>query len=334
MLRKPRRPSTLPADLSGKSWQFGRSRSASGLPTSGRFVRRRSLTCSGRRARLRRLGSTDRRRRLDRPGSLLPGASLPVLLGAIYSIAGRDLFLTRICQAIIGASTCALLALAGRRLHSERVGLLAGVGLAIYAPAIFFDGLLQKSVLDLFFVSLVLWLLSGLANHPVMRSRWFSLGLALGALTLTRENGLVLIVPILVWRLLQPDVSWQSSTVRSTMLAFALGLLLVLLPVAVRNRAVGGEWHMTTSQFGPNLYLGNNANADGTAGFLRQGRGAVGTSARMRPIWRRPPRDEPSRREKFPATGCDRRWPTYEPIPGNGQSSKPERRCCSRMPRN
>ena len=199
----------------------------------------------------------------------------PYFLGAIYSIAGRDLFLTRICQAIIGASTCALLALAGRRLHSERVGLLAGVGLAIYAPAIFFDGLLQKSVLDLFFVSLVLWLLSGLVNHPVMRSRWFSLGLALGALALTRENGLVLIVPILVWRLLQPDVSWQSSTVRSTMLAFALGLLLVLLPVAVRNRAVGGEWHMTTSQFGPNLYLGNNANADGTAGFLRQGRGAV-----------------------------------------------------------
>ena len=59
------------------------------------------------------------------------------------------------------------------------------------------------------------------------------------------------------------------------MVAFALGLVLVVLPVAVRNRAVGGEWHMTTSQFGPNFYLGNNPNADGTAGFLRQGRGAV-----------------------------------------------------------
>jgi len=199
----------------------------------------------------------------------------PYFLGTIYWIAGRDLFLTRICQAMIGATGCALLALAGRRLHSERVGLIAGLGLAIYAPAIFFDGLLQKSVLDVFFIALVLWLVSGLLDNPGIPSRWFSLGLALGGLALTRENGLILVAPILVWRLLQPDASWRSSTLRSTMVAFALGLALVLLPVAVRNRVVGGEWHVTTSQFGPNFYLGNNANADGTAGFLREGRGAV-----------------------------------------------------------
>ncbi len=199
----------------------------------------------------------------------------PYFLGTIYSIAGRDLFLARICQALIGATACALLALAGRRLHSERAGLVAGLGLAIYAPAIFFDGLLQKSVLDVFFMCLVLWLLTGLLDNPGRRSRWFSLGLALGGLTLTRENGLVLVAPILLWRLMQPDVSWQSQTLRSTMVAFALGLALVVLPVAVRNRVVGGEWHMTTSQFGPNFYLGNNPDADGTAGFLRQGRGAV-----------------------------------------------------------
>ena len=199
----------------------------------------------------------------------------PYFLGTIYSIAGRDLLLARICQAMIGATACALLALAGRRLHSERVGLFAGLALAIYAPAIFFDGLLQKSVLDVFFMCLVLWLLSGLLDNPGTPSRWFSLGLALGGLTLTRENGLVLFVPILVWRLLQLDVSWQSQTLKSTMVAFTLGLMLVLLPVAVRNRVVGGEWHMTTAQFGPNFYLGNNPDADGTAGFLRQGRGAV-----------------------------------------------------------
>src|SRR4029079_8101736 len=61
----------------------------------------------------------------------------------------------------------------------------------------------------------------------------------------------------------------------STIVAFALGLLVVLTPIAVRNRIVGGEWHITTSQFGPNFYLGNNAGADGTAGSLREGRGSV-----------------------------------------------------------
>jgi Flp pilus assembly protein TadD len=34
--------------------------------------------------------------------------------------------------------------------------------------------------------------------------------------------------------------------------------------VMLRNRIVGGEWAVTTAQFGPNFYIGNNPNADGT----------------------------------------------------------------------
>jgi len=199
----------------------------------------------------------------------------PYFLALIYSVAGHDLFLVRVCQAFVGAAGCALLALAGRRAHSGRVGLIAGLGLAIYAPAIFFDGALQKSVLDLFFVSLVLWLFSGLLDDPGRRSRWLSLGLALGVLALTRENALLLVIPLVCWCLLQPDVSWRSPSFRSSMLAFSLGLSLVLVPVAIRNRAVGGEWHLTTSQFGPNFYLGNNPLADGTPIALREGRASV-----------------------------------------------------------
>src|SRR6185369_6448999 len=56
--------------------------------------------------------------------------------------------------------------------------------------------------------------------------------------------------------------------------AFMLGLAIVLLPVAIRNYAVGGGFYLTTSQFGPNFFIGNNANADGTYMSLRFGRGA------------------------------------------------------------
>src|SRR5438067_7454970 len=51
-------------------------------------------------------------------------------------------------QAIIGSASCVLLASAGRRFFSDRVGVACGLMLAIYAPAIFFDGLVQKSTLD------------------------------------------------------------------------------------------------------------------------------------------------------------------------------------------
>ena len=38
--------------------------------------------------------------------------------------------------------------------------------LAVYAPAIFFDGLIQKSVLDLFFIASALWIVGRLVGRP------------------------------------------------------------------------------------------------------------------------------------------------------------------------
>jgi tetratricopeptide (TPR) repeat protein len=244
----------------------------------------------------------------------------PYFLGVIYALIGHSLLAVRLIQAVIGAASCALLVLAGRRFFSPTVGLIAGIGLAVYAPAIFFDGLLQKSVLDLFFLSLSLWLIGLLLDWPDDRRLWLSLGLAMGALSVTRENALVFIVVIVVWCLVRPQVRLKADTTterkvrlkadtttanrRSGVVsgfppphkaaariaearsareggrrtrqaaAFFLGLALVLLPVAIRNYAVGGGFYLTTSQFGPNFFIGNNPSADGTYMSLRFGRGA------------------------------------------------------------
>ena len=80
----------------------------------------------------------------------------PYFLGLLYAVAGRDLLVVRICQAILGSIACVCLGLAGARFFSRRVGLIAGLLLALYAPAIFFDSLLQKSVLDVFFICLTI----------------------------------------------------------------------------------------------------------------------------------------------------------------------------------
>ncbi|HTM34523.1 MAG TPA: tetratricopeptide repeat protein, partial [Vicinamibacterales bacterium] len=56
--------------------------------------------------------------------------------------------------------------------------------------------------------------------------------------------------------------------------ALLAGLALVLLPVVARNYAVDGAVYLTTSQFGPNFFIGNNPGADGTYMSLRAGRGA------------------------------------------------------------
>src|SRR5438034_4983948 len=119
----------------------------------------------------------------------------PYFLASIYWIAGRSPALVRIAQALIGSCSCVLIALAARRLFPARAGLLAGLMLAVYAPAIFFDGLLQKSVLDVFFVCLALWLIANITaitaeqqSHQLMPRRWLALGLGLGGLSLRSEE--------------------------------------------------------------------------------------------------------------------------------------------------
>ena len=54
----------------------------------------------------------------------------------------------------------------------------------------------------------------------------------------------------------------------------------------MRNYAVGGGFYLTTSQFGPNFFIGNNPQADGTYMSLRSGAARRSTNARTRPSWR------------------------------------------------
>jgi tetratricopeptide (TPR) repeat protein len=190
----------------------------------------------------------------------------PYFLGLIYRVAGRSLMLVRIAQAVIGSCSCVLVAAAARRLFSERAGVAAGLMLAVYAPAIFFDSLIQKSVLDAFFVCMALWLIARMLLEAPKAWLWLALGLAVGALSLTRENALAFIVVILGWAALR--FSWRAASV------FTLGVAVMLLPAVARNSIVGRGFYATTAQFGPNFFIGNHPGANGTYQSLRYGRGA------------------------------------------------------------
>ena len=149
--------------------------------------------------------------------------------------------------------------------------------LALYAPAIFFDGLLQKSMLDVFFVCLALYLIAEpetFSQRSRRSPRFLLLGLTMGGLALTRENALVFIVVILAWIVASVEARASNLERLKRGALFLTGLAIVLVPVAARNSYVGGGFYITTSQFGPNLYIGNNPNADGTYQSLRFGRGA------------------------------------------------------------
>lgn len=213
----------------------------------------------------------------------------PYFLGVVYAVFGRDLLVVRIIQGLIGSASCALVGMAAARLFSREVSLVAGLALALWAPAIFFDSLLQKSVLDMFFICATLWMVAGIDNAS--RWRWLGLGAAMGALALTRENALLLIGVIAIYAVQRPFSDRATDVLRThnsiverpentrrtsveRLLPFIIGLAVVFLPVVARNYSLDGGFYLTTSQFGSNFYIGNNPNADGTYASIRFGRGA------------------------------------------------------------
>jgi 4-amino-4-deoxy-L-arabinose transferase-like glycosyltransferase len=120
----------------------------------------------------------------------------PYFLAFIYRIAGDSTIVVRMIQAIVGASSCALLASAGISLFGLS-GAVAGLLLAVYPTAIYFDGLLEKTSLVVFFTCA---LLAVLAVPPERFSARHGLtaGAILGLLILTRENAILLVPVVLI----------------------------------------------------------------------------------------------------------------------------------------
>jgi tetratricopeptide (TPR) repeat protein len=192
----------------------------------------------------------------------------PYFLGVLQSIVGHDLWLIRLVQITLGAASCVLIFLVGQRLFARETGIASGLIVACYAPAIFFAGLIEKSVLDLFLLSLLLFFLAR-STDGQHRIHWLAIGLVLGLFGLSRENALILVPVVLLW--IGVRFSSEPVPVRLRWMGlFVSGLLVVLVPVGVRNLAVGGEFKLTTSQFGPNFFIGNNPVADGTYESVRK----------------------------------------------------------------
>ena len=177
----------------------------------------------------------------------------PYFLGVLYSVFGRDLLIVRLIQASLGVLTCWLVAKLGSRLGGDWAGVLAGLLIACLPSLVLLPCLLLKPNLHLPLFCAAALLLTRPGAGGIRR--WFVIGLFTGSCALLRGNSLVILPLFLFWSFtLRPQ--GLPSFVRS--LSFALGVGLLLGPVAWRNHEVGGVWALTTSGAGTNLYGGNN----------------------------------------------------------------------------
>lgn len=175
----------------------------------------------------------------------------PYALGTVYAVTGGSRAAARLGQVALGVLAVRLVWLLGRRVFGRRAGWIAAVLLALHPVAILMPCLLLKPNLFVpIFAALCLALTGDRDGSP---KRWVVIGLLGGLGALLRGNLLMLLPLIACW----PFVRLRTWTAWKPTASFALGVILVLAPVAARNQLVGGVFALTTSGAGTNLYGGN-----------------------------------------------------------------------------
>ncbi len=184
----------------------------------------------------------------------------PYFLAIVHRLLGRDLFLLRVVQGGIGAATAALTCLIGRRVFGNLVGLIAGLVVALYGVLIFYDGSILIAPLLVFLYTLSLYLLLR-ADDGGAWWLYAAAGVALGGAAIGKATALAFVPVAMLWIWF----AWKrgrSGRGRAVAL-FALGVLLTIAPVTVRNLVVADDLVLLTSNGGLNFYIGNSPTATG-----------------------------------------------------------------------
>src|SRR5262249_3878318 len=111
-------------------------------------------------------------------------------LAGLYAVFGRSLVVVRIVQAALGVWTCPLAGLLGRRVSgSVALGTLPALLIAVFVPAVYYDGTLEKTTLCLVLFTGALVLFFDTSPRALVLS-----GVLMGLAVLTRGNLLLLVV--------------------------------------------------------------------------------------------------------------------------------------------
>lgn len=179
-----------------------------------------------------------------------PGYSY--LLAVVYTLFGTTATVVAVVQMLLGVACAWMIFRIGAVHFSRETGLIAAALSLLYAPGIFYESVLLKATLvNALNVGA---LLAVSAGHP---AGWLLSGLLAGFSAHLRPTALLLVPVLLLWL-------WRRSPRR--ILAVSLlagGVLLALVPVALRNKLVGGEWVWTTAHGGMNFYTGNSPGTRG-----------------------------------------------------------------------
>jgi 4-amino-4-deoxy-L-arabinose transferase-like glycosyltransferase len=181
----------------------------------------------------------------------------PMFLAAIYSVTGykdgSPLQTVRTIQAIIGALTCLIVYLLGKKVGNRKVGLIASFFYAIYPSFVWATTLILTETLYNFLFLLYLYIQIRLLDNLKSIKAAVVCGLVFAAAIFVRPVAIPLIVVPFVYQYIK---SGDRQVIKT--FAFTLaGLAAVLIPWWIRNVVVLDKFILLATQTGNPLIAGS-----------------------------------------------------------------------------
>ncbi len=181
-------------------------------------------------------------------------------LTVVYTFTGPSILLAKVSQAILGAISCTLTYLLGRRIFGQRTGILAGLIIAFYGPVVFFKAELLSAGWVIFWSaalpSLLIWASQKKTMLPALL-----FGLCGAMAIMTHPTFLLFFTVSALWLSVHSFRSGPGwGKLIRTFFGVLAGFLLVSWPVATIVQSVTGSYSIFPNSGGINLYIGNNPN--------------------------------------------------------------------------
>ncbi len=176
----------------------------------------------------------------------------PYFLAAVYATVGHSIPAVRVVQAVVGATSVALLWHLGRRLATPAAGLVAASILACYPFLLYYTGQLLTETL---FIGLILaTVAAGIEAMRGGRLAWFAaLGVVGGLAAMGRAEAFAFTLAYVPWCAFRaPRVGRRQFVVG--LAAGWLALAATMAPWTIRNAIEFGRPIVTTTKLGYNLY--------------------------------------------------------------------------------
>lgn len=194
----------------------------------------------------------------DQPGAFWAVGTSGLLAG-IYWLFGVDFGAVAAVNVLISTSLIVSTGLLARHLAGPAASLIAATLIAVWPSLILFTTILASEVV--FLALIVPGAVAYLHRWERPWIGWLLAGLFWGAACYVRPLALLLPIVLAVSELLRGNWSWRQGV--AAPVAALVVMALMIAPWTARNQAVFGKPVLISTNFGPNLWMGNNPDTTG-----------------------------------------------------------------------